>query len=185
MEEVIVTWDRRLYSHRSDRGASYALDKVEKMRVDPLMKYTDPVLQAEAWDAFRTKVINNVRDAFLAGCSWLHILQRLLSAAKPKDTGNPRVLSYVEEFLDNFALLTEYQVLGADAFVARMDNSFKTTNFGEDSDQNEWAKTTTRLPGEDQLTLNSRVMTAYEKFMTINLTLTLTLTPTPSPNHIL
>ena len=48
--------------------------------------------------------------------------------------------------------------------MARMDDSFKTTNFGEDSDQNEWAKTTTRLPGEDQLTLNSRVMGAYEKF---------------------
>ena len=61
-------------------------------------------------------------------------------------------------------MLNEYQVLGADTFVARMDESFKTTNFGEDSDQNEWAKTTTRIPGEDQLTLNSRVMGAYEKF---------------------
>tara|TARA_B100000767_G_scaffold122204_1_gene116424 strand:+ start:1502 stop:3169 length:1668 start_codon:yes stop_codon:yes gene_type:complete len=162
--EVIETWDRKFYSHRTDRGASYSLDKIEKMRFDPLMKHTDPVIQAEAWDAFRTKVINNIRDAFLAGCSWLHVLQRLLSAAKPKDTGNPRVLSYVKEFLDDHTMLNEYQVLGADTFVARMDDSFKTTNFGEDSDQNEWAKTITRIPGEDILTLNSRVMTAYEKF---------------------
>ena len=47
-------------------------------------------------------------------------------------------------------------MLGADAFVARIDDSFKTTNFGEDSDQNEWAKTTTSLPGEDQLTKNGQ-----------------------------
>ena len=89
------------------------MDKVERMRFDPLMKHTDPVLQAEAWDAFRTKAINNVRDAFLAGCSWLHILQRLLSAAKPKDTGNPRVLSYVKEFLDDSALRPAQRVPGA------------------------------------------------------------------------
>ena len=57
-------------------------------------------------------------------------------------------------------MLTDYQVLGTDAFVARMDNSFKTTNFGEDSDQNEWATITTTGQAPRGRSVRVRIVTA-------------------------
>ena len=172
--DVIEAWERKAFNIRSERGVATILEKLAKMRFDPKLKDQNPIVQAEAWEIFRTTLVTALRDGFNAGCQWEHMLQRLLNAAKQKETGNPRIYSYAKEALEDTVLLNDlvdrgggYALLGADICIHRLDESFQAKNFGAHSDQNEWAKTIGRYDGEDLLTMNSRITSAYEKFSNI------------------
>lgn len=171
VQEVIEAWERKVFQSRSERSVSYQLQKIERMTFDKGLKDLNQQTQSATWHEFRGDMILALRDGFNTGCQWEHILQRLLNAAKKRETGNPRVFRYAKEALEDKPLLDDnwsrgggYGLLGADVFLLRLDESFKADNYGARADQNEWLKTTSREDGEDVLTLNSRVMAAYEKF---------------------
>ena len=171
VQEVIEAWERKVFQSRSERSVSYQLQKIERMTFDKGLKDLNQQTQSATWNEFRGDMILALRDGFNTGCQWEHILQRLLNASKKRETGNPRVFRYAKEALEDKPLLDDnwsrgggYGLLGADVFLLRLDESFKADNYGARADQNEWLKTTSREDGEDVLTLNSRVMAAYEKF---------------------
>ena len=170
-EQVIKPWARKINTARSEKAVSGFLRDLERLKFPTKLKADSKKEQGEVWQEFRSELITNLRDCFIAGCPWMQMLQRMLNASKRKLTGNPRVEGLVREALSDAALLEDeldkgggYALLGADCLIWLLDDSYQTESHGPQAAQNSWAKCTKIEEGEDFSLMGVRVANAYSKF---------------------
>ena len=133
----------------------------EKLLIAPFLRRSDPEVIAEAWNTYRKYLIEEIQQALLLGCAWKRILTKLHLAFSNTEEGYPRLKLAVELALKDSELM-QFPLLHADVFIYKLDESFALGSQYEDNAYTaKWIQTTYRLPGEDAISLATRVQNAY------------------------
>ena len=150
--------------HRDAPEALAILSDFDELYVPPTLLSPHPDTAASAWHLFRGLLLNALHRAFAAGVEWRRALRSLVLLFSDPDGGHPRILSYVERAINDSALVL-IPPLHADVLIYQLDVSFAhgSRSHGLHSHSAAWERATSRLPGEDVLTLAHRVVDAYVK----------------------
>ena len=119
---------------------------------------------ADSWDGYRKHLIHSLRRSFAAGVDWRRALCALSLVYADAEYGHPRILQYVKSAMKDRAL-AKYPLLHADVIIYRLDCSFAdgALKYSYDSSSADWERATSRYPGEDLVTLATRVTEAFLK----------------------
>ena len=155
-------WSRPAEQHRDRLRAGDMFLDLSAMLTAPDLRNADPETAADAWSIYRRRLFLRILEALRVGFSWTDVLSRLNTTYSDPEHGYPRLVSYLDLALADEALL-QYPLLHADVLRYQLDASY---SYGVDKYQkhcitSEWDKATSRLPGEDVVTLAIRVVNAY------------------------
>jgi hypothetical protein len=148
------------YVHRM---ASSALKSITDLSFDARLGDKDSNVQARAWSGLRSRFINAFHDVLVTGCDFAVVLRKLMEASNvdlPNSRGNRRVHSYAKLALDE-SLHRLHPVLCADAFIFKLDTSYRTDHYGSDSVDANWNALNSRHVDDDCDTLAEAVISAY------------------------
>ena len=150
--------------HRDAADALAELSDPDVLTVPADLRHSNPEISAAAWDHYRRLLIHSLHRAFAAGVDWARALRAMsLVYSEPTD-GHPRINQYIESALTDRALVA-HPLLHADVLIFKLDMSFASGSklYSKDSRSADWERTTARLPGEDVITLATRVTEAFVK----------------------
>jgi hypothetical protein len=91
------------------------------------------------------------------GFPWAELLTRLASTLSDQKSGYPRLAKYITSALYD-TLLIRYPLLHADVLFYKLDCSYAvgSSKYSSDSVTVDWERATSRLPGEDPISLAIR-----------------------------
>ena len=145
------------------RGSSAALKAITDLSFDSKLGDKDGNVQAKAWSGLRSRFINAFHDVLITGCNFAVVLRKLMEVSNvdlPNSRGNRRVHSYAKLALDE-GLHHFNPVLCADAFIYKLDTSYRTDHYGSDSVDANWNALNSRHVDDDCDTLAEAVISAY------------------------
>ena len=150
--------------HRDAAEALAELSDPHILGVPATMRSAHPEQSAASWDLYRRELIHCLHRAFAAGVDWRRALRALSLVYSNPEHGHPRIDQYVTSAISDRALVS-HPLLHADVIIFKLDESFShgSKKYSCDSSTAEWVRTTTRQPGEDIVTLATRVTEAYLK----------------------
>ena len=150
--------------HRDASDALAELSDPDVLAVPEALRNSNPEISAEAWDQYRRHFIHSLHRAFAAGVDWLRALRAMSLVYSDPTDGHPRIKQYIESAMTDRALVA-HPLLHADVLIFKLDQSFASGSklYSKDSRAADWERTTARLPGEDVITLATRVTEAYVK----------------------
>jgi hypothetical protein len=158
-------WARPEGQPHSDAADALAeLSDSDVLGVSPGLLSPHPDKAAEAWNQYRRVLIHALHRAFEAGVNWRRALRALSLVYGNVDDGHPRIDQYVTEAMKDRALV-QHPLLHADVIIFKLDMSFSdgSKQFSSDSCSADWERASSRRPGEDLVTLATRVVGAYLK----------------------
>ena len=133
----------------------------EKLLIAPALREPDTEAVADAWNMYRKHLIEEIQQALLLGCAWKRILTKLHLAFSDTERGYPRLKLAVDLALKDSKLM-QFPLLHTDVFIYKLDESFALgSKYQDDAYTTKWMQTTYRLPGEDAISLATRVENAY------------------------
>ena len=150
--------------HRDAPDALAELSDPDVLAVPAILRHSNPEIAADAWDQYRRHFIHSLHRAFAAGVDWLRALRAMSLVYSDPTDGHPRINQYIESAMTDRALVV-YPLLHADVLLFKLDTSFASGSklYSKDSRSADWERTTSRLPGEDVITLATRITEAYVK----------------------
>ena len=150
--------------HRDAADALAALSDPDALAVPPELRSSDPNISAEAWDRYRRELTAAMERALTAGVDWLRALRAMDLIYSDPGIGHPRISQYVTSAMSDRVLL-RHPLLHAEVLRFRLDSSFADGSplYSKESYIADWERATARLPGEDVVTLATRVTEAYLK----------------------
>ena len=121
-------------------------------------------VSAAAWDRYRLVLTHSLHRAFAAGVDWQRALRAMDLIYSDPEIGHPRISQYVQSAMTD-RVLVGHPLLHAEVLRFKMDKSFAAGSslYSKDSRTADWERSTTRLPGEDVVTLATRITEAYLK----------------------
>ena len=130
--------------------------------IAPDLRSADAELAADAWNAYRRHLLILIRQALTVGFPWAELLTRLASTLSDQRSGYPRLANYITCALDDTSLI-RYPLLHADVLFYKLDCSYAvgSSKYSSDSVTVDWERATSRLPGEDPISLAIRVTNAF------------------------
>ena len=155
-----VEWSPVEKTHRDEFQCMNDLTK-EKLLIAPALREPDTEAVADAWNMYRKHLIEEIQQALLLGCAWKRILTKLHLAFSDTERGYPRLKLAVDLALKDSKLM-QFPLLHTDVFIYKLDESFALgSKYQDDAYTTKWMQTTYRLPGEDAISLATRVENAY------------------------
>ena len=150
--------------HRDAADALAELADPDVLVVPAALRHSNPDTAATAWDHYRRLLIHSLHRAFAAGVDWARALRAMSLVYSDPMYGHARIKQYVESAMTDKALVA-HPLLHADVLVFKLDVSFSSGSklYSKCSRAADWERTTSRLPGEDVVTLATRVTEAYLK----------------------
>ena len=150
----------RTHRDRIDSGRDF-LDPYAIL-IAPDLRSADAELAADAWNAYRRHLLILIRQALTVGFPWAELLTRLASTLSDQRSGYPRLANYITCALDDTSLI-RYPLLHADVLFYKLDCSYAvgSSKYSSDSVTVDWERATSRLPGEDPISLAIRVTNAF------------------------
>jgi hypothetical protein len=150
--------------HRDAADALADLSDPDVLAVPPELRSSDPDVSAEAWDHYRRVLAAALDRAFTSGVDWLRALRAMDLIYSNPEHGHPRVSQYISSALTDRVLLRR-PLLHAEVIRFKLDTSFSDGSplYSKESYIADWERATSRLPGEDVVTLATRITEAYLK----------------------
>ena len=150
--------------HRDASDALAELSDPDVLAVPAALRLSNPDTSAAAWDHYRRLLIHSLHRAFAAGVDWARALRAMSLVYSGPTDGHPRINQYIESAMTDRALVL-HPLLHADVLLFKLDTSFASGSrlYSKDSRAADWERTTERLPGEDVVTLATRITEAYVK----------------------
>jgi hypothetical protein len=150
--------------HRDASDALADLSDPDVLGVPAELRSSDPDVSAAAWDRYRRIQAAALDRAFTAGVAWLRALRAMDLIYSDPEIGHPRISQYITSAMTDHVLLG-HPLLHAEVLRFKLDKSFADGSalYSKESRLADWERTTTRLPGEDVVTLATRVTEAYLK----------------------
>ena len=170
--------------HRDAADALAELADPDVLAVPEALRHSNPETAAEAWDHYRRLLIHSLHRAFAAGVDWARALRAMSLVYSDPTDGHPRINQYIESAMTDRALVAQ-PLLHADVLVFKLDTSFASGSklYSKDSRAADWERTTSWLPGEDLITLATRITEAYVKKVSDPKVNTVTVWNTPIYAH--
>ena len=155
-------WQNADQPHRDAVTVGRVLLQHDQILVAPDLLSPDIETAADAWNDHRRLLLGHLRQALVVGLSWPEILVNLSSTYSDSISGYPRLVNYIHNALEAPTLL-KYPLLHADLLIYQLDLSYSTGSrkYSYDSVTVDWERATSRLPGEDPVTLAQRVTNAF------------------------
>ena len=155
-------WQSHSRTHRDANEAGRTFSDRQAMLTAPGLRSASPEVQADAWNEYRRHLLIDLRHALTVGFPWSDILRRLHATLSDPSHGYPRLANYISAACEDRVLL-RYPLLHADVLIFQLDISYATGNskYANDSCTIDWERATSRLPGEDPISLAIRVINAY------------------------
>ena len=150
--------------HRDASDALAELSDPEVLGVPHELLSANPDVSAEAWDHCRLVWTHALHRAFAAGVDWLRALRAMSLVYSDPEAGHPRIHAYIMSAMTD-RVLVHHPLLHAYVLRFKLDTSFAagSTLYSKESRTVDWDRATERLPGEDIVTLATRVAEAYLK----------------------
>ena len=167
-QDAVATYHRWVQPegqpHRDAADALAELADPDVLAVPAALRHSNPDTSAAAWDQYRRLLIHSLHRAFAAGVDWARALRAMSLVYSDSEYGHARIKQYIESAMTDKALLA-HPLLHADVLVFKLDVSFSSGSklYSKCSRAADWERTTSRLPGEDVVTLATRVTEAYLK----------------------
>ncbi|MGB1657891.1 MAG: hypothetical protein ACPHO4_11120 [Longimicrobiales bacterium] len=156
--EQWMEWSSPSKTHRDQRPCLNDLSK-ETLLIAPDLLEADKKTLEDAWVVYRPYLLDKIQQALLVGCDWKRVLQKLHLAFSDSDKGYPRLKQYIEQALQDNALI-KYPLLHADVLFYQLDASYSEKGT-RNPNSTRWKQTLMREPGEDVVTLARRVEGAF------------------------
>jgi hypothetical protein len=155
-------WQPTDKNHRDAHESLRTFSDPSFFLTSPGLRSPNPDAAADAWNVHRRHLRVTLRHALTVGCAWTDILVRLSTVYSDPEYGYSRLLNYVDAALDETALLP-FPLLHADVLIYKLDvsYSFGSTKYQSDANTANWDRATSRLPGEDPVSLAVRVISAF------------------------
>ena len=151
---------------RLDNGSPEARAATDALRRAGEYQYTlglngnTPDQQAEAWVFERSNLLDLFRDGLSSAVDFEQLLRKLLNAAKRPSSGNSRIAGYLSSLIDN-GTSRIYPPLAADMLIYDLDQSYRTSKYGNDTNDDLWDKQVERSVSDDPVSLASCVVKAF------------------------
>ena len=151
-------------SHRDAAAALAALSDPAVLGVPDELLSSVPNTAAESWDYYRLVWTHELQRAFAAGVDWQRALRAMDLIYSSDLDGHPRIHQYITSAMTDRVLI-HHPLLHAEVLRFKLDTSFAAGSklYSKETRTAEWERTTERLPGEDIVTLATRVAEAYLK----------------------
>ena len=150
--------------HRDAADALADLSDPDILGVPDELRSSEPDVSAAAWDRYRRLQAGAIERAFASGVVWLRALRAMDLIYSHPEHGHPRLSQYIKSAMTDRVLLSQ-PLLHAEVLRFKLDCSFSDGSplYSKDSYLADWERATARLPGEDVVTLATRVTEAYLK----------------------
>ena len=162
---VIRTWalQRNSQSGRTDshRSASDDIKAAASFRFPAELRDNSVNIQAETWKSVRPVLVSMFRDALKHGVDVEDLLTKLSLAAKHVKYGNKRIRGYLDNVVRDQELMDAYPPMAYEVLLFRIDTSYQTAAYGNDTLASAWDACVRREASEDPVSLANRVLLAY------------------------
>ena len=155
-------WQSHSRTHRDANESGRVFSDRQAMLIAPGLRSANPETAADAWNEYRRHLLIELRTALTVGFPWSDILRRLHATLSDPEHGYQRLANYIAAACEDRVLL-RHPLLHADILIYQLDVSYATGSrkYANDSCTIDWERATSRLPGEDTISLAVRVVNAY------------------------
>jgi hypothetical protein len=155
-------WQSHSRTHRDANEAGRVFSDRQAILIAPNLRSPNAEAAADAWNVYRRHLLIEFHTALTVGFPWSDILRRLHATISDPEHGYHRLANYIAAACEDRVLL-RYPLLHADILIYQLDVSYATgsSKYANDSCTIDWERATSRLPGEDPISLAVRVVNAY------------------------
>ena len=155
-------WKSHSRTHLDANEAGRVFSDRQAMLIAPGLRSPNAEVAADAWNLYRRHLLIEFRTALTVGFPWSDILRRLHATLSDPEHGYHRLTNYITAACEDRVLI-RYPLLHADILIYQLDVSYATgsSKYANDSCTIDWERATSRLLGEDPISLAVRVVNAY------------------------